>query len=362
MELKHVLIVSGLTLVLSLLLPIIFKPLLLKLNVVDVPSARSSHDRVVIRGMGISVLTAVLVGTSLAVIYLFEVSDFQQTLILIAVGVFAVLAGVLGFGEDLKGVSVSVRSFALLIIASGAAATLTYFGYQTGSQIRTSGDSVEIYSQPDSLILAEMPVMLLVLLGIYGTLFISGYINVANFMDGLNGISGLHGLIAGISFAVLGWIFALEWLTFSGVILAVAFAGFIPWNLKKQGVFLGDVGSYLLGGSVAVISFAALTSGIPVLATIGPMVIYFGDVAVTLIKRIRSGYRWDEPHKEHVYQRLQQQGRTHVQASSIVALFTAVTSALGIASVFFEGVIWALFLLAGLLVLIVYLNLVKIKK
>ena len=51
-----------------------------------------------------------------------------------------------------------------------------------------------------------------ILLLILGAIFIAGYINVANFMDGINGISGAHGLVAGLAYALTGWMVNLPWL------------------------------------------------------------------------------------------------------------------------------------------------------
>src|SRR5690606_4423266 len=192
------------------------------------------------------------------------------------------------------------------------------------------------------------------LLLIYGILFVSSYINVANFMDGLNGISGLNGVIAGLSFGAAGVFMGYEWLAVVGLALAAAFAGFLPWTLTKPGAFLGDVGSYLLGGAVAITSFAALVAGVPVLATIGPMIIYFGDVGTTLVKRVRSGHKWDEPHKEHAYQRLQQLGMPHIAASGINAAFTLVASLLGLASLFMAPAWWLLLLVAGVSLVVLH--------
>ena len=120
------------------------------------------------------------------------------------------------------------------------------------------------------------------------------------------------------------------------------------------------MGSYLLGGAVSVTSFAALASGVPILATIGPMIIYFGDVGVTLVKRVRKGHKWDEPHKEHVYQRLNQLGLSHVQASGITALFTLAASALGLVSLFVTPLWWLVLLAAGLALVVLYVRMPRI--
>ena len=44
--------------------------------------------------------------------------------------------------------------------------------------------------------------------------------------------------------------------------LAAAFLGFLPWNVLRGRMFLGDVGSYLLGAMVASLAFAAFVDGV----------------------------------------------------------------------------------------------------
>ena len=330
-----------LTLVLSLLLPFAVRPLLLRLGVMDVPTARSSHERPVLRGLGLAVLMAMVVGgvTSLGVI---APADPSWPL-LAAVVATSFAAGLVGFAEDLRGLSVSVRSAFLLLLAGVAMAALVWIGAPA------AGSAI-----------AQWPLWGQLLLAVYGVLFVSSYVNVANFMDGLNGISGFHGVIAGLTFAVAGILSDQVWLLAAGAILAGGFAGFLPWNLSRPGAFLGDVGSYLLGGAVAVTSIAALVSGVPVLATIGPMIISFGDVGVTLVRRVREGKRWDEPHKEHVYQRLQQLGASHVAASGVNAGFSLVAAALGLLSFALPPVWWIALLVAGLAWLALYLALPRL--
>ncbi|MFA5605992.1 MAG: UDP-phosphate alpha-N-acetyl-D-fucosaminephosphotransferase [Leucobacter sp.] len=341
---------AGTVLGLSLLLPVAVRPLLVRLGIMDVPNERSSHDRPVIRGLGLAVLIAMVVGGSLAVL-LFSFGGLLgwQRLLLVVVGF--TLSGLLGLREDLRGLSVPVRSAVLLLIALAFAVSLLVFDEGSGGAVVTWIAGVPI---------SPIPLWAVIILVIYAVLFISSYINVANFMDGLNGISGFHGVIAGAAFGVVGWLTATPWLLIIGVVLAAGYLGFLPWNLTKPGAFLGDVGSYLLGGATAMTSFAALLSGVPFLATIGPMVIAFGDVAVTLVKRVRRGDAWYEPHKEHAYQRIQQLGYTHVQASAMTAACTAAASALGVLALF-TGLWGTLALLvAGLAVLVFYLLLPRL--
>lgn len=355
-------IVAGaLTLALSLLLPLVVKPLLVRLGIMDVPNERSSHEKPVLRGLGLAVLIAVAVGYGVTLWgFTQTLNPWWQPMLVVLVG--GIAAGLLGLAEDLRGVSVLVRS--LVLLAIGVAVPLglwalrstddgsALFGFIPGaSEWPFAGTATTTVPLPGWALLALLP---------YAVLFLSSYINVANFMDGLNGISGFHGVIAGITFAAAGWFAGLPWLLAAGLVLAAGFAGFLPWNLTKPGAFLGDVGSYLLGGATAVTSFAALASGVPILATIGPMIIYFGDVGVTLVKRVRAGHKWDEPHKEHVYQRLNQLGLSHVQASGINALFTIAASVLGLVSLFVAPIWWILLLVLGLALVVLYVRMPKL--
>ena len=356
------LLAGGVALVCSLLLPFVVRPVLVRLGIMDVPNERSSHARPVLRGLGLAVLIAMVIAGVIGVLLFADAapaSAVWQVLAVVVAGSFC--AGLLGLAEDLHGVSVNVRSALLLLIALAAPIALFWVQPSASVSLFNSGDVGRIAGAEASFgWVPALPLWGTILLVIYAVFFISSYINVANFMDGLNGISGFHGLIAGLAFAGAGWGMGLPWLVAAGLILGAGFAGFLPWNLTKPGAFLGDVGSYLLGGATAITSFAALLAGVPLLATIGPMVIYFGDVGVTLVKRVRAGHKWDEPHKEHTYQRIQQMGYSHVQASGFTAGATLITSLLGLASLF-TGLWGTLALLAGgLAVLVFYLALPKL--
>src|SRR5690606_1007982 len=87
------------------------------LGIMDVPNERSSHERPVLRGLGLSVLISSVVGGGVGVAS--TASAAQPMLgwdLLLTVLIGSVCAGLLGLGEDLRGVSVKVRSVLLLLI------------------------------------------------------------------------------------------------------------------------------------------------------------------------------------------------------------------------------------------------------
>jgi UDP-N-acetylmuramyl pentapeptide phosphotransferase/UDP-N-acetylglucosamine-1-phosphate transferase len=288
------------TLIVSLTAPLALQPLLLRWAVIDHPTERSSHSRSAIRGMGLAPLLAIVLGY---VALLVGAQNGEQfSILLIVLGVM-LAASTLGWIEDFRGVSVRTRAAVQLSIGIAGASSIV---------VSTGGTW-----------------WFVPLFGIA----IAAYINVANFMDGINGISGFHGLVVGIFYAVLGTYTGIIWLTLAGSLLAVAFGGFLPWNFVKGGIFLGDVGSYLLGGGIGITAVAAIASGAPVIAVLSPVAIYAADSGMTLAKRVIRGEKWFEAHKSHVYQRLEAHGLSHIQRTTIVAGAGATTATLGILSV-----------------------------
>lgn len=311
----------------SVLLPFVIKPLLARWGVIDIPSDRSSHDRPVIRGMGLAVAAAIVTTYALAMILGVVQVDRSVALIVLAM---TVTSAALGWVEDYRGVSVGTRlGVQTLIGALG-----------TGAMIVSLG--IAVWWWP---------------VGVIATV---AYINIANFMDGINGISGTHGTVVGVFYAWAGAANDITWMMCAGLIVAGAFAGFLPWNLSRGTVFLGDVGSYVLGGSLVAIAIGAFLSGVYVEYLLPPLLIYLADTTVTLIKRVQRGEIWYKPHREHVYQRLTDVGLSHVQSSMVVTAATALVSIVSLWGLRADG---AGSVLAGLIsaaVVVLYLSLPRI--
>ncbi|MCC3276937.1 glycosyltransferase family 4 protein [Arthrobacter sp. zg-Y20] len=285
----------------SLLLPFVFIPLLRRLGVLDVPNERSSHTTVVIRGVGLTVAAGVLAGLVLSLATGLVSVDRSIVAILIAV---IGLASLLGWIEDWRGVSVRTRAGSQLVIGLAGTAALAWTMEQSWWWVPVGGVAI------------------------------AAYINVANFMDGINGISGLHGLVVGVLYSISGVLSDHVWLTVAGAVTAAAFAAFLPWNLGRGQVFLGDVGSYLLGASVAGTAVAAFLAGVYVEYLLFPLLVYLADTFSTLLRRVRRGERWYTAHRQHVYQRLTDAGLSHVQVSLLV---TGCTLVVGLAGLFTAG-------------------------
>jgi len=155
-------------------------------------------------------------------------------------------------------------------------------------------------------------------------LLVIAFVNAFNFMDGINGISAMTAAVAG---AWWWWIGLTEGSSALGLLGAIQFGaalGFLPWNAPKARVFLGDVGSYGLGLLIVGMSALAWLGGIDWLMAIAPLVIYYADTGWVLFKRCHGGRPLVEAHREHVYQRLVDDGWPHMVAAGLCASATAI--------------------------------------
>lgn len=278
----------------SLLAPLFVRPFLTRRNVLDVPNERSSHVAPVLRGGGLAVIFGIVVA------YVVYSIGGASTRVDFAIVATVLAAALVGWIEDDKGLPAQVRAVLQLTIGvAGAGAVVAILG---GGPI----------------------------VWIVGAVAIAAYINVANFMDGVNGISAMHGIVVGLAYAAGGLTQALPWLAIGGFVLAAVFSGFLPWNLLGRGLFLGDVGSYVLGAFVAVLAVGALASGLPLIFVIAPLSVYLADSGFTLIRRTLRGEKWYEAHRTHQYQLLTTYGASHIEVSLFVAFASAAAAAAGL--------------------------------
>jgi Fuc2NAc and GlcNAc transferase len=141
-----------------------------------------------------------------------------------------------------------------------------------------------------------------VLMYIPWAVFIVGTANIYNFMDGINGIAAITGVVG---FGLLGTFHA--WYEVDGTAfwywsLAAACAGFLPLNLPRARVFMGDVGSILLGLTFATGVVAASHSVQDFLCVASFLFPFYADELTTMYLRLRIGENLTVAHRRHMYQ------------------------------------------------------------
>lgn len=259
----------------------------LRANLLDQPGARRSHEAATPRGGGIAIVVSLLI----AVCWLaLQYPERRIGLSCFAIGL-ALVAGV-GWVDDHRPLSAGIR-----LAAHVLAAAILAWGLQ-----QTYGNP---WLSAGALVLA------------------AGLTNVWNFMDGIDGLAASQaGLIAvAIAIAASG---PDRWLAAA---LAAACAGFLPMNLARFCIFLGDVGSGALGFAIAALvmntTAAQLhTTGWPLLLL--PLATFLVDASLTLANRMRRGEPWWKAHVDHAYQRLARGMRAHRPVTLAYGVWTGV--------------------------------------
>jgi len=146
------------------------------------------------------------------------------------------------------------------------------------------------------------------------------FLNLFNFMDGIDGITAVETGTIGMGLAVVA---ALTGIASGYALLAVALAaaglGFLPWNWHPARVFLGDAGSVPLGFTAGWLLLLLASRGFWAPALLLPLY-YLADATLTLLRRLARGEAIWRAHKGHFYQRaLAPDGNHAAVALSILA-------------------------------------------
>jgi UDP-N-acetylmuramyl pentapeptide phosphotransferase/UDP-N-acetylglucosamine-1-phosphate transferase len=274
----------------------------------DIPNERSSHTHPTPRGGGLVIVILSTAGLVLAWLRYPTISLATLSAYLVAAWL---IAGV-SWLDDLRSRSNRVRFGAHILAALLA---IWAFGYWT-----------EI----------TMPIIGLLRLGLLGLpitfLWVVGLANAYNFMDGIDGIAGGQAVVAGLGWAVLGWLTAQPLVSMLGVLLAAASLGFLGHNWPPARIFMGDVGSAFLGYTFAVLAVAAAQRD-PRLSLAGLLLVwpFVFDASFTFVRRAMRRENVFTAHRSHLYQRLVILGHSHGRVTLLYAGLAALGGVLAIA-------------------------------
>ncbi len=154
-------------------------------------------------------------------------------------------------------------------------------------------------------------------------LWIVGFANVINLIDGLDGLAAGVSAIAAATFLAL----AMESNQLASAALAAAVigacVGFLRYNFAPASIFMGDSGALFLGFALAAISLqgvmksvAAITLAVPLLVIGVPIF----DTATAIIRRVRHGRPIQEADRGHIHHRLL--GRGFDQRQTVLIIYT----------------------------------------
>jgi UDP-N-acetylmuramyl pentapeptide phosphotransferase/UDP-N-acetylglucosamine-1-phosphate transferase len=143
-------------------------------------------------------------------------------------------------------------------------------------------------------------------------LFLVWMINLYNFMDGMDGFAAGMSVIGFGTFAILGWQAGQTETALGYAMVAAACAGFLLFNFPPARLFMGDVGSTVLGLLAGVAILQSHHNGL-LPAWLGILVFspFIVDATVTLALRMVRREPFWKAHRSHCYQRLALAGWGH---------------------------------------------------
>ncbi|MCX6564925.1 MAG: glycosyltransferase family 4 protein [Candidatus Aminicenantes bacterium] len=193
-----------------------------------------------------------------------------------------------------------------------------------------------------------------ILMTVFWIVFIVGTANFFNFMDGINGIAAISGVV-GFGLLTIETYKEQPEVGLLAVCMALACLGFLPFNLPRARVFMGDVGSILLGGVFAGLVFLASRTVTDFLCMISFLFPFYADELTTMIVRIRAGENLTQAHRRHIYQLLANERQIpHWKVSAgyglfqlLVGISALISKKFGIIAVLTVLAIWSALFITG---------------
>ena len=301
------------------------------LSLVQVPNHRSSHIQPTPNGGGLGIV----IGGSIAGIVLILLSDWRPGWVVISLA--SVLA-ITGLWDDIQALSSRVRFGVQLVVCV-----------------------VFILSMAKLPEISLQPVLNIQIAGWFqfGLLLLAGlwWINLFNFMDGIDGIAGVESVFMLLGAAVLVFmghreaLYDPRWILL--LCVATATIGFLILNWPPAKIFMGDVGSTWLALMIFMLALLTIQAGwLNYACWLVLSAVFVTDATMTLMIRMVRGDRWHEAHRSHAYQRLSRRwlGDRKAGHRTVILLVLAVNviwlTPLAVATLLLPAYSWIWLLLA----------------
>lgn len=256
-------------------------------GLVDVPGERRQHHKITPRGGGVAVLIAFTVG--FALMDYFWLHNVYTTRLLIPLWII----GLISIRDDISHVNVAVRLFLQLIIAA-------YLIY--------------VLLLPYQLFHGELSYTADFIMAV---ITFAGFMNVYNFMDGMDGITVSQSMHLSVTILILAFlrydvILHVELVVAIATLVLICSMAFAIYNWHPAHIFLGDVGSITLGVLIGLALMLIAASGERLfVATIIASMYYLVDGGMVILIRtdvnpvarfLRGEKKIWQPHLNHFFQ------------------------------------------------------------
>ena len=290
----NIIFVTFIFFLLSFVLTAAARYLLLKLKILDLPNDRGMHSSIVPRGGGLAILL------SLLIFFLIKLNFSTEIELYIFLIFYILIFGFVGFLDDIYSISYKPRLL---------------FQFACVIYLILISELVDIPRNTEVLFISGFALKLLLVI------FLVWFINLYNFMDGIDGLATSQSICFFVCLAFLVSRYDYQYPVGDFLIYASIMCGFLLWNFHKAKIFLGDVGSSTLGILIGIYVFYFLDIDIRLFyASIILMAIFIVDSSYTLIMRICRNQSFHSAHNSHAYQNFSRKLNSHSLVTSICIL------------------------------------------
>lgn len=290
-------------------------------QLLDVPNERSSHVQPTPRGGGLGFIVAFAVTGLLACNFPNEFPQLTRATPLatlpelscpgfVAMGLILSPLAIAGLLDDWRSIAAQWRYLVQMIAASIA---VICFGPFPQPWLTSLG------------LWGELTAIALTVIGM------TALINFYNFMDGLDG------LVAGVTAVQLSFLAVFLNQPYLWLLVA-ALLGFLGWNWSPAKIFMGDVGSTVLGAMVAIALLRGSTGSTQAWSALVITFPLLADAIYTLFRRLLRQENIFQAHRSHLYQRLQQSGWSHRTVAGVYIGLTLLIA--GLVNFLDEAGVW----------------------
>jgi len=188
-------------------------------------------------------------------------------------------------------------------------------------------------------------------------LWVTGFMNAINLLDGMDGLASGIVMIASIFIAIIGLIQNNIVVVLLSFALFGSIAGFFVYNYPPAKIFMGDGGAYFLGFMYSVLPLIGIKKASTITVFLIPLVLLLipiMDMLFVAHNRFKNGYNIFIADKNHIHHKLMRVGFSNRGILWILYAYTAILGCFSILMLYVKPVISLIILL--LLILITFLT------
>ena len=261
-----------------------------KMGMMDIPNKRSSHSRPTPKGGGVGFFVVFI----LISLGFYSFSDYHFIVSPLVFGAPVVI--LLGWFDDRYSLPPFFRLFIHFLVA-----LFIYIFVTQNFEIQ-----LNISFLPEGFWINS----------VFCVLFITWFINLYNFMDGVDGQAASTAIVGSLLMAVIAGIHDSYRLSVIYCLISYTVSGFLFYNWSPARIFMGNTGSYFLGFLFASL---ALISKVHANVSFYSHVIIFGffifDTTFVLIWRTMKKRPLFKAHQTFIFHKLMKKGWSHGEIS-----------------------------------------------